>query len=208
MSKIHIALHLKSLSVDELRSLARLVHSKMKGNNVFPAPDVSLAEVAKQTDALDAAALATKKAHNDWLAHASAQAAAESQLGETLGVLGRYVERVSKNETEAASSGFSLAQAPVHHHGAHPAPTGLAATTGDQPGEADLVWDAQHPKPTGYHVQWGEGESGPFNAGTPVTKSRATIDGLPSGKRVFFRVSAFGPNGDGAFSPSVSCMIP
>jgi predicted phage tail protein len=80
-------------------------------------------------------------------------------------------------------------------------PEGLAATAGDRDGERDLHWDKVN-NARSYVI---ERSPDPITAtswahAAVATKSQATIGGLTSGTKYWFRVAAINPNGQSGWS--------
>ncbi|MFT5471462.1 MAG: hypothetical protein ACI8UO_006596, partial [Verrucomicrobiales bacterium] len=87
--------------------------------------------------------------------------------------------------------------------------TGLDAGFGDDAGEVDLNWDPIRGSKS-YEVQRSPdlvtAES--WTHGAVSTKSKATLNGLPTGTRCWFRVRAVGANGNGAWSDPATKIVP
>jgi hypothetical protein len=121
---------------------------------------------------------------------------------------GSYVDDIAKGEAaiiEDAALGVRAAAAPI---GALPAPGDLNATAGDQEGEVDLSWDRVRGAGS-YVAEVREDTAGTsWTQATIVTKSRATVTGLVSGKKYIFRVRGIGAAGPGAWSDIAGRMAP
>ena len=111
------------------------------------------------------------------------------------------------DEAKILSTGFAVraAGSPV---GALPAPIDFLATFGDNPGEVDVTWSAVKGAKS-YIVEVRENVAGTAWGGARVvTKSRATIDGLTTGKTYAFRVRAVGTAGEGPWSDESLKLAP
>jgi hypothetical protein len=75
-------------------------------------------------------------------------------------------------------------------------PTGLESTVGDHDGQLDLSWDPVSGAKS-YVIQQSADPPAAtsWTHDTTSTKSSTTVDGLTSGTRYWFRVSAVGPRG-------------
>ena len=101
--------------------------------------------------------------------------------------------------------------------GAQPAPapgpltqvSNLSLSAGDNESEVDASWDRK-PGATSYHTRYTYDITKPdgWVAGPESTKSKVTITGLTSGKRVWVQVRGFGPKGPGPWSDEASKMVP
>jgi hypothetical protein len=124
--------------------------------------------------------------------------------------LASYVEAVAGDDLVLIQSAGMGVRGPAISTGETPTqPAALAATAGDRDGEIDLTWEAiigtksyvmeRSPDPP-TETSW-------THAGVS-TKSRATISGLTSGTRYWFRVAAINANGQSGWSDPAVKIAP
>jgi hypothetical protein len=206
MAKIKMGLN-RMVLTDKIQ-LARQIVVKMTGNAAFTTPVPALVAVggvattaeSAFNDAQGAAATAKQKT--------AAQNVAEAALDSVLTQLASYVENTSNgDEVKILSAGMGV-------RAERTAPTipvqvlDLAATVGDNDGEIDLAWDpCEGAKSYSIDLSTVSG-TGPWTNGRVVTKSSATVPGLTSGGRVWFRVAAIGAAGQGPWSDPATKIVP
>ena len=85
----------------------------------------------------------------------------------------------------------------------------LAITAGDNPGELDLQWDPLAGAKT-YEVQTSPDPvtSSSWVPQLSVTKSKAAVTGLTSGAKIWARVRATNPAGQGPWSYAITKIVP
>jgi hypothetical protein len=219
---IRIKLELKTLTDQEVIDLLNLVSTKMQGNASFPTPDVPPQTLTADADGLQGL-IAQRDAILQEAQQMTLQIRAQRDKGENdLTNEGAYVEKVINTlvppattidptvaKEKARSAGMSTADDPTPV-GDMPKITGLTATQGDSAGEVDLAWN---PIKRGLKSYIGEqtedpaGQTGWTHAFV-VTKSSATVPGLVSGKRYWFRVAALGAAGQGPWSDPATKVAP
>lgn len=88
-------------------------------------------------------------------------------------------------------------------------PTGLESTVGDHDGQIDLSWDPVSGAKS-YVIQQSADPptTTSWTHDSTSTKSSATVDGLTSGTRYWFRVSAVGPRGQSGWSDPATKIAP
>lgn len=204
-----VKLNLSTLTTTEKVQLARTIVTAMTGNATYATPVPSLASLTADADDLET------KDNDREVKSLAAQAAtsllhdAEAALDKRLAQMGNYVEVASDgDEAQILSAGMSV-RAPRTPVGSLPAVQSLAATSGDQPGECDLIWQPIL-KAKNYVV---EKSPDPI---TPTSwqqvgfssKSRFTVTGLTSGTKYWFRVAALGTGDPGPWSDPATAMSP
>ena len=180
----------------------------MTGNANFASPQPPLLQVTAAINDLDAAYAATQTARQEAKTRTVEQNQREEALDRALSQLAGYVESVSDDETIIMGAGMSLRSTQTTANDLA-APNALAASVGDRDGEIDLHWDKVN-KARSYLI---ERSSDPPNAtswthAAAATKSQATIGGLVSGTKYWFRVAAVGPNGQSPWSEPATKIAP
>ena len=202
------ALHLADLTIPEKVTLSRTVATSVAADPAYSAADVAPAKLTQGADALEAAAGATVAAHKNWLACAATQRTLEKAQDEMLTAEARCVERISGgDEAKIKAKGFEVAAKPVHTEAALPAPSRFALSDGDHAGQVDAQW-APVPGAHFYQVATAPKSDGPFTLAMGSTKSKATLEGLPSAAAVWVRVAPQGAAGLGAWSAPQQIVVP
>ena len=201
-------LELGKLTILQKVGLAQQIVIKMTGNANFTTPAPALAAITTAATALQTAANDASAARETAAQKTAAQNDAAGSLDGLLTQLAAYVDNVTGgDETKILSSGMGVRSAP----GAAAIPTqvlALAATEGDNEGSVDLSWD-----PIGnaasYSIQLSTvSGTGPWTLNGVATKSSATVTGLTSGQRAWFRVAAVGTAGQGPWSDPTTKIVP
>jgi len=207
-----IKLNLRSLSVPEKTARAQQIVRALTGNPNFPSPHPPLAQVTAAIEELEAASNAAQAARQEAKARTAAQNAKEEALDQILTQLVAHVESVAGNDDELImSAGLDVrsASGPGRASSAQPISISLTATAGDHDGEIDLSWDTVRGARS-YVVQRSPDppSESTWTHSAISTRSRATVEGLNSGTRYWFRVSAVTPNGQTAWSNPVVKIAP
>lgn len=204
-----VKLNLKGLSIPEKIARARQIVAAMTGNDNFPAPQPSLAQVTGGTNQLEAAYNAAQAARQEAKARTAALNEQEEAVDLLLTQLAGHVESVGgDNEQIIQSAGMDIRSAPTST-GTPAVPVSLNATQGDMEGEIDLSWDKVE-RARSYLI---EQSADPITStswahAAVSTKSQVTIDDLQSGTRYWFRVAAVGPQGQSGWSNPASKIAP
>jgi hypothetical protein len=207
-----VKLELRSKTDEQLRVFTANHIAAITGNPYYATPDPSAAvydgaqgsfsDILDEIIALETELKAKRATRDDIRAQLEAATTAR----------GAYVEKASGgDEAKILSAGFEV-QATGSATTSLPAPTGLAATMGDNEGEVDLGCDALTKAKT-YIFEMREHSDiaapGPWAQVKISTRSSATVNGLVSGKKYAFRVRALGPNElESPWSAEVVCMAP
>lgn len=204
-----IKLNLKDLSVNDLVAKARQIGSALKTNPNFPTPQPTVAQIEAAADDLEASQAAAHAARQDAQMKTSiAHEKTDSLMGLLRQVAG-YVESVAgDDETKILSAGMTMKSTATTPSTVF-APTGLSATAGEHEGEIDLSWD----RTKGARSYVIERSPDPLTQTSWVhqgvaLKSAATINGLTSGARYWFRVAAVSNNGQSGWSDPTVKMAP
>jgi hypothetical protein len=205
-----VKLNLDRLNPEELVASANTVKTAMTGNANFPTPNPTLAAFGTliTTATTKIAGYNTKKAEAE-----TALADRDAALAELRGsftLLGDYVQNASGGDAvkiESAGMDVRAAAAPVTMTQV----LDLAVTEGDSAGTLDSMWSPV----TGarsYEIQTTTADplvEANWAFKKSSSKSRATLDGLTSGSKVWVRVRAVGTRGSvGAYSDPANKTVP
>ena len=201
-------LDLRNRTDSELATFCDAHVAAMAGNADFSTPDPTAAAFATTLTAFNTALTEAEQAQAAAQQKTAVKDAARADLEGALNGRRNYVDTKSGgDEAKILSTGFGVraAATPI---GALPAPIDFLATFGDNPGEVDLTWSAVKGAKS-YIVEVRENVAGTAWGGAKVgTKSRATIDGLTTGKTYAFRVRAVGTAGEGPWSDESLKLAP
>jgi hypothetical protein len=203
-----IKLNFRNLPVPEKVSRAQQIVTAVSGNDAFTTPSPTLPTITTATNALNTAYQAAQAARQ-----AAKQATAElhvkeDALDKLISQLAAYVESVAgDNEILVQSAGMNI-KAPAFSPTDVPGqPQALTATAGDRDGEIDLSWDKVAGAKS-YLIEKSPDPPGTWTHAAATTKSNHTIDGLTSGTRFWFRVSALNANGQSGWSDPAMKIAP
>jgi len=202
-------LNLARLSPEQTLQLANDIKIAMSNNANFATPIPTL-------ETLNAMIAGLQSKISEWNA---AQSTAQMKTSERNGALdtlragltqlASYVEAASAgDEVKIQSAGMSVRGAAVAA-GIPDQVTNLAVTAGDGEGELDAVWDGVFGARS-YEIQISPDPVTPtsWTNRPSVTKSRVTLNGLPSGTRIWVRVRAIAAAGHGTWSEPAVKMVP
>jgi hypothetical protein len=206
-----VKLNFNSLSLTEKIARARLIVQNMTANPAnFPNPMPKLGEVTIVIDAAEQAYNAALQARDLSKQRTAEMEQQEEALDEMAGRLANFVESASGGKEEIILSAGMDVRSPNLATGQPPAPpTSLTATTGDHDGEIDLTWNASSTAKS-YIVQSSPNPptDGSWTQEVIVSTSKATIKGLVSGEKRWFRVAAVGSAGTSGWSDPAMKMAP
>jgi len=132
-----LRLNYSNLSVNDFISKAQTIVNSMTGNPVFATPNPSLATIQTLIDNLDDANIEVELGNYTQL---TARNDFHAVLGDSLAVLGNYVENIANgNRQILESSGFDLAKTP-ERSGILPAPIAMDAQLTGISGQVQLKW--------------------------------------------------------------------
>ena len=212
-------LDLNSLTDAEVPDLATLIVTSMgtaSGSATFPAPSPALtvltAQARTMSDDIAARDALLQQAQTLTLKIRAALNALESSLtAESIYVDG-VVEQLPDAQQAAAitSAGMQVADSTGVPVGPMPKVEGLTATASDAEGAIDLAWNAIRRGLQNFLIELTEDPAGQtgWRFAANSRKSSATLTGLTSGKRYWFRVTAEGAAGPGPASNPATKVAP
>lgn len=209
-------LELNSLTDAEVSALSTLIVTSMTGNARFPAPTPPLATLTTQAAGMDGLVAdrdaLLQQAQTLTLQIRASRTVLEGSLGAEVGYEESVVERLPADQQAAAilSAGMAVAGSTGTPVRPMPKVEGLTATAGDADGEVDLTWNAVRRGLQNFLIELSEDPAGQigWRFAANSRKSSATITGLTSGKRYWFRVTAEGAAGPGPASNPTTKVAP
>lgn len=205
---LKVKLGLDRLSIPQKLQLTQAIVGAMTGNDSFPTPNPSLANVTSSASFLQNALTARDGLLADARQATTQLGTDEAALDAILSRLAAYVEGVANAPGVTPDAGTALIQSAgmaVAGSGGHarpgplPQPEDLSATLGDAPGEVDLHWHAVRgaksyvvrytTDPTAAPASW--------TTTLPSSPSKMTVSGLVSGTMYWFQVMAVGTGSAG-----------
>lgn len=199
MSKIK--LNLRSLSPTEIVAKARQIVTALTGNPVYSTPHPALTLITTATDEVETALTDVQAAKQTVATFQSIQHNKTDALEGLLRQLAAYIESVAgDDEAKILSAGVSV-RVPATSTSTVTMPTALSTSEGSHEGEVNLKWD----KVKGAKSYVIERATDPQVATSWVhaavsLKASATIRGLTSGTRYWFRVAAVTTGGQSGWS--------
>ncbi len=189
----------------------KIVDNQKKTPSPIAHPYPDLAAMDTDTAAAEAADLKVRDLERLLKAARAERQAASDQATGNLNPNASHVEGDTKGDAQPMIViGYEVT-------GVQPAPapgpltqvTNLSVSSGDSEGEVDGSWDRK-PGAQSYNTRYTYDVTKPdaWVAGPDSTKSKVTLTGLTSGKRVWVQVRGFGPKGAGPWSDEASKMVP
>jgi len=190
---------LRSLTIPQKIAKATSIVEQMTGNPNFTTPNPALADVTTKTTTLETAQSAADAIRQASKAQTVLLSLTEDELDALLDQLGSYVDNIAAGDEQIIlSSGYDVADTtgdvdPLY------APEDFTGTTGDEVGEANLMWNRL--KNVGKHTynvfgkKYGEDEEFALMAGTDQTK--VDIKGLDANTKYEFYVLGIKENQPG-----------
>ena len=196
---------LRNLSIPQKIANANAIVNQMTGNPSFLTPNPALADVTTKTTALDAAQTASEAMKQASKAQTVLLNLTEDDLDALINQLASYVENTAAGDEEVVlSSGFDVVDTTGDVEPLY-VPEDFYATTGDEEGEANLMWNRL--KNVGKHTynvfgkKYGVDEEFALMAGTDQTK--VDIKGLDPAVKYEFYVLGIKENQPGPPSETV-----
>lgn len=204
-----VKLNLRDLTIPLKVQKFRQIIIAMTGNANFTTPDPTLAALTTATDTLEAKYIAAQAARTTAKELTDLQDAAERTADGLLTSEASYVQNKSGGDPAKIQSAGMDVRDPAEPIGDLPAPGDISATEGDHDGEVDLHWNRVKGAKS-YMVQRTTTPTDAPSWGNPVisTKSKATVAGLVTGTKYYFRVAGIGAAGQGAWSELASKVAP
>ena len=209
-------LDLNSLTDAEVPDLAALIVTSMTGNATFPAPapvlTILTAEAKTMRDRIAARDALLQQAQTMTLQIRTDRNILEASLTAESATVDSVVAKLPADQQAAAitSAGMGVASDTGTPVGPMPKVEGLTATAGDAEGSVDLAWNAIRRGLQNFLIELSEDPAGltGWRFAANSRKSTATIDGLTTGKRYWFRVTAEGAAGPGPASNAATKVAP
>jgi len=209
-------LDLNSLTDAEVPDLAALVVTSMTGNATFPAPapvlTILTAEAKTMRDRIAARDALLQQAQTMTLQIRTDRTVLEASLTAESATVDAVVAKLPADQQAAAitSAGMAVASDTSTPVGPMPKVEGLTATAGDAEGSVDLAWNAIRRGLQNFLIELTEDPAGQtgWRFAANSRKSSATLDGLTTGKRYWFRVTAEGAAGPGPTSAAATKVAP
>ena len=165
---------LRNLSIPQKISMANAIVSQMTGNPSFLTPNPALADVTTKTTVLDAAQTAAEAIRQASKAQTVLLNLTEDELDALINQLASYVENTAASDEQVVlSSGFDVVDTTGDVEPLY-VPEDFFATTGDEEGEVNLMWNRL--KNVGKHTynvfgrKYASGDEFVLMAGTDQTK--------------------------------------
>lgn len=207
MAKVRLSLG--RLTIPQKIQKIRQIITAMTGNANFSAPSPTLASITTLVNDLETKFNSAQTSRVTAKQLTDSQDVSEKALDAAITLLVAYVENASggvATKIESAAMDLRADAAPV---GALPAPQNLSVTAGDNDGELDPDWDSVRGA-SSYVIQR---SADPPTASSwqmimTVNPSKATVSGLTSGTKYWFRVAAVGAAGQGPWSDPATKVAP
>ncbi len=206
MGKVKVGIKDQPISV-KIQMLRQRVIDLM-GNPNFPAPTPSLAQLTAMADALEAAYKAAQAARQTAREKTTFQDETSAAADLLYKQLSHYVDSHSAGDAaKITSAGFSI-RAGNTSVGRLPQPVGLEASPSTHPGTMDLRWQGIRGA-RAYVIEKAADADGPstWESAAAVTKPKASVNTMISGKKYWFRVAPIGAAGQGPWSEPVGKFV-
>jgi len=205
-----VRLNIRNLPIPEKIARSQQIVTALTGNSNFMTPQPPLAQITAAINDLETAYNAAQAARQEAKARTAAQNTKEEAHDRIMTQLAAYVESVAGDDQEIImSAGLDVRAASAPASSTPSTPLGLTATVGDREGEIDLSWDTVR-SARSYVIERSADpptETSWTHAGVS-TRSQATIDGLTSGTRYWFRVSVLTTTGQSGWSNPAMKIAP
>ena len=204
-----VKLGLRDLSIPELIAKIRQVVIAMTGNATYPTPSPTLAALTAAADDLEAKLATAEQARLAAEAATAVQDTSKTTAETLVTAEGNYVQQTSGGDAAKIESAGMEVRDPSTPIGDLPAPTDLNATVGDHDGQIDLHWDhVRGAKSYLIEKSLDPPTAISWSVALVATKSSASVTGLTSGTKYWFRVAAVGAAGNSGWSQPAVKIAP
>lgn len=204
-----VKLNLRGLSTLEIIDLGRRIVRALTGNPAFPNPVPSLATLTAAIDELEAALGSLDRSKQEVATNLSIRDDKQLAAVALLRQSAAFVEAVGGvDESVILSAGMEVRSAASPSQ-LPAAPGDLSTSEGDHEGEIDLHWNKSKGAKS-YEIQRSPDPptSTSWQHAAVSAKSSATISGLTSGTRYWFRVAAITSAGQSGWSDPATKIAP
>ena len=204
-----VVLNLANLTIPAKVEYGRQVKTSMTGNPNFTTPLPALTLIDTACIDLETAFNNAEQARLNAKAKTVIQNQKEAAFNDLMNQLANYVENTSGgDEAKIKSSGMKAKAKAVKSSSVLKKPENLSASIGDKGNEVDLHWD-KIAGANSYEVETciDPAEDAKWLHYKTVTKTKATVTGLTSGTRYWFRVAAVNTNGVSGWSTAVGKIV-
>jgi hypothetical protein len=208
MPKIKVKLNLDRLTDEQLIQKAKAIKLAMTGNANFPSPvptvpnmNTLITTAETKLGAANLAQQAAKQATTEKNAALDAVRAAVTDWG-------GYVQISCGGDAAKVQSAGMDVKAVVTPPTLPPPVQNLSLTAGDNAGEIDAQWDSMNVRTFQMETSPDPMTSSSWTRQKDVTKSKSVILNLVSGTRVWVRVRAVNPAGEGPWSDPATRIVP
>ena len=205
-----VNLDLQGKPIPQKVQFLRAVVTQSTGNPNATGSDPTLIQITTAADTLETKALDAKNKRDASETATTQQNTAENEADRLITKFAKFVE--NKADGDAAkiqSCGLAVRAAASTPIGQLVQAKNLVALAGDNDGELDTDWDSVKGAKT-YELQSSHDPITPtsWTAAAMVTKSKATVPGLVTGTKYWFRVRAIGSAGPGPWSDPATKVAP
>jgi hypothetical protein len=204
-----VTLNTSGATASDLVVKASTIVSKMTGNANFPTPSPALNSITTEITLLSAKLAEQQTAFRNHQQKTAEVHAQRKKVLELLQTEATYVQLTSGgDELKILSAGFDVREKATPL-GLLPAPTKVLAEAGGSDGEIMVSFGRVYgAKSYVIEVSYDISSADNWDIFGIVTRTRSTLRGLESGKRIWVRVAAVSAAGNGAYSDPATKTIP
>jgi len=209
MAKAKVKLNLDRLTDDQLLQKAKDIKTAMTGNANFATPSPTLLDMGTRITTADTKLGAFNAAQSAAKQATTEKNTALDNVRTGLRDWATYVQLTSGGAAEKIQSAGMDLKSSLTPTVLPSQVMNLALTAGDNAGEIDAQWDSLSNART-YQVETSPEPmtSSSWTRQKEVTKSKTAIFSLTSGQRVWLRVRAVNPAGEGPWSDVATKIVP
>lgn len=207
--KSKISLRIAKATANEVVAKAATIVSKMTDNPNFSSPIPELSSIAQQADVVKDKLTRQQAAFQTYQQMTAELKTEKEKLMSMLETEAAYVQITSVgDEATILSSGFDIRQKAVAI-GKLPPAKKLLVFEGMNEGEVNATWDPVKGARS-YLVEMSTDITRPeaWVYQTTTTRGKCTLQGLPSGSRIWIRVAPINAAGQGAYSDPATKTVP